>query len=206
MFAIGRWQSSSAKVLLTSDRVSAQMKQHMQPDAYSEIWSLLLSESAEIVSSKAFPDLQKLEQPFFFGGAGTMKTASFEPDACGSIRLFVSGKVRIQLFSAVSLKSVVPLIKGKDFSTSCENFFRRSFADKDYARMPSSFKAIIDCSTGPKTLVVPPGWWLVQEALDAAISCGIRRSFSSKSGAIDFDLACSDTFKFKEQLLIAMRG
>ena len=135
-----------------------------------------------------------------------MKTADLEPDACGSVRLFGAGKVHIQFFSASGLKTVVPPIDGKDFSTSCEIFFRRIFTAGDYAKLPPSSRAIIDCSTGPKLLVTPPGWWLVQEALDATTSCGIRRCFSSKSGASDFELACSDSFAFKDKLLSAMRG
>ena len=116
------------------------MKKNMQPDAYSKIWSFVFPpNSADIVRS---PDCEKLEQPFFFGGSATMKTAAFEPDACGSVRLFVAGKVHIQFFSASGLKTVVPPIDGKDFSTSCEIFFRRIFTAGEYAKLPPSFREL----------------------------------------------------------------
>lgn len=203
----GRWHSSSAKELGSNERVSAPVKPNMKPEGYAEVWNSLIPASEHIVSEEELKECKALplQQPFFFGGSSTMRTCKFEPDGLGSIRLFTSGKVRIQCWKASELQPHVKMGQQKDFASSCEKFMVGVLVSGDLGTLPTGLRAIVDCSGGPKALVVPPGWLLVQEALDATCSAGVRRSFSPKAGASEFALAAAESFAFKDKLLAAMK-
>ena len=82
-----------------------------------------------------------------------------------------------------------------------------AFASRDLSKLPISLRVIVDCANGPQALIAPPGYLLVQDALDSAIIVGVRRAFTPKSCgtcADDLALAMSSQFVFKSELLAAM--
>ena len=199
------------KTKAKQDRMAAPIDKKHNPAAYELIWSLLLpSGCKKIVSKTELGDLESVQKPYFFGGAGNMKGVDYEPDGLGSVRIFTAGKVRMQFFKATDLRQAM-MESGKagagalaeDFQKASKDFLVALF-QTDYSAMPPSKKVLVDCSSGLCALLVPPGTLVVQEALDNVMSCGVRRSFTPRVPHDDFKLAVSAKFLLRERILVAM--
>ena len=202
------WQESALKTANSQDRLSAPIKSKHLPEAYSKIWNFLAIPGSAIASETDTPELRNVQQPYFFGGTGSMKTCQFEPDVLGSLRMFTSGKIRVQFFNAkdLNLKDMVGKTK-KDVPV--QEAIEENVKDmllSSFKSLPKSERCVIDCSNGPQALIIPPGFIVVQEAMDGKPSCGVRRSYTptSKSQLEVFELVANPDFALKSKICSAM--
>lgn len=187
------------------DRVSAPMATKHMPALYDPVWNLLVpDDSKKVVSIAELNELEMLQKPHFFGASGKMKAVDWEPDCLGCLRVFTAGKVRMQLFRASDLSTAKDTA---DYQTSTKNLLIRQLNQQNITKdaLPKSTKAVIDCGSGPVVIGIPPGYLVVQEAVDTTISSGVRRSFTpkGKDACVDFELAVSSSFKLKDKMLAA---
>ena len=181
------------------------MAQKHVPSTFDPVWTALVpNESKKVVATTELKELELLQKLHFFGGSGKMKSVDWEPDALGSLRVFTAGKIRMQLFRASDVRPT-PSSKQTDYQTGTKNELIKLLNQARMAKqvLPKSIKACVDCGSGPVVVGIPPGFLVVQEACDSAISSGVRRSFTPKGMSEDFKLAVSPSFALKDKLLAA---
>ena len=185
--------------------MSAPLAVKHAPHGFDEIWNMVAPVGKLVIGENELEQLSAFQKVHYFRGSGKMRTMGFELDSLGSMRLFSQGKIRMQFFKASELVKF-GASKDKEFGKACEQVIMTCIDSTSH--LPTSMRAIIDATDGPVMLVVPPGYFVVQEALDSSASCGVRRSFSPRGGVLksEFELACPASFVFRDVIVKAMKA
>ena len=168
------------------------------PEAYDHLWKMLGRNVAED------PKLSAIQNVQYFGGGPKMRSCLFEPDGVGSYRIFFTGKVRIQFFRASSVSEGIKLRDAStSFTDAAQDFVAKLLQSDSHATLPESQRFLVDTSSGPVGIIIPPATLVVQEALDGLMVSGIRRSFSPYSTCCveEFKLCVAAGFSHKDFLL-----
>ena len=186
------------------DRISAPLALKHGPKSYDPVWNLLAPEDCrKIVGTKGLKELEMLEKPHFFGASGKLKAIDWEPDCLGSLRIFTSGKLRMQFFKAADVNPTAQ----ENYQLGTRNMLVKALNqnESNTTSFPKSLRATVDCSSGPVVVCIPPGMLVVQEALNSSMSCGVRRAFTPNgaNSLADFKLAVAPNFSFKDKLIAA---
>ena len=209
------WQQNSQKHASTQDRISAPLKSKHKPEAFNELWKLLAPAGDTVACESTNPELQNVQRAYFFAGSGTMKTCNFEPDALGSLRVFTTGKIRMQFFKWQDVKDLVGvkdlvtnLAKDSSYQEALEDGLKNLVISSFEVLRGKSSRCLVDCGSGPQALVVPPCWIVVQEALDGIPSCGVRRSFTPRGERfVDaFESVAAKEFAYRNSVISAMKS
>ena len=200
------WLTQAAtKVGGSTDRLAAPLSAKHRPEGWDAAFQLLAPPiDGKILSATKHADLTSIQHLYYFAGSGKMKSCNFEPDALGSLRIFVAGKVRMQFFAASDINDSLAggRDKSKEFVKDCEDHVGKVLGPGgDHSKLTCSRRFLVDASSGPIAVLIPPGFLIVQEALDAVSSVGLRRSFSPVITIFNLQFSICDGFRLKGLVL-----